>query len=243
MKEIIMYTDGACAGNPGRGGWAAAAFDEKGETIMKASGGFRKTTNNRMEILAVANGLKTLKAQFDESRETDIKVTVCSDSQLVVSTMNDGWGRGANKDLWNVLDDAVSLFKKVEFKKVKGHSNDAKNNLVDEMAVAAYDIKNTLEIDRVYEGISPYEENSLFPLTDEEVEKMENLEPEILQIRLLNHNVKELREVEVDLSNGTTVKIVGLYGGFEQFNCNRCEAAITLDVARRFTGWLNGKNL
>jgi len=249
MKHIKLYTDGACSGNPGPGGWAAVAFDGD-DCIMKHGDGFRHTTNNRMEILAIAEGLSFLREQLKSSRETDIKVTVCSDSQLLVNTMNKGWARKSNRDLWYEVDKAISLFPyELEFEWVKGHSTDKKNALADSVAVAWS--QKAGKVDSVYEAISaPKDEQaSLFDSVEELKKKNPAvhtmLEPEITQIRLMNPPTKELREVEVDLSNGTTVRIRGLrpYGGFEQYNCTQAEAQITVDIAIHFAGWLNGKEL
>ena len=255
MQLIQLYTDGACAGNPGRGGWSAIAFNEEGDNIMQTGDGYRHTTNNRMEILAVAEGLNCLARQIGSARDTDIKVTVCSDSQLVVNTMNKGWSPAKNLDLWKRLNEAVALCESigmtVEFLKVKGHSTDERNNLADEVAVSFSAPENATKTDSVYEGISSYsEESGIFDNTapnnnlDDEDEFAPVNEPEVLEIRLKNANVKELRELEIDLSNGTTVKVHGLlFGGFEQYNCTTAESAITLDIAERFCGWLNGREL
>lgn len=239
MKKIQLYTDGACAGNPGRGGWSAVAFNEGGDNIMQTGEGYRHTTNNRMEIMAVAKGLRLLHEQVCNGRDTDVKVTVFSDSQLVVSTMKNGWARKTNKDLWGALDKSVSLFGEVAFEKVKGHADNSRNNLADEAAVAHSQPDMANKIDWTYESINAYAG------VDADKTHADNLakEPEITEIRLKNVSVKELREVEVYLTNGTIVKIAGQYDGFEQFDCTRAEAAITLDVAIRFRKWLNGGNI
>lgn len=238
MKKIQLYTDGACSGNPGRGGWSAVAFNEAGDNIMQTGEGYRHTTNNRMEIMAVAKGLRRLHEQLGTGRDTDIKVTVFSDSQLVVNTMKNGWARKSNKDLWGALDKSVGLFSEVTFEKVKGHADNSRNNLADEVAVAHSQPDMAKNIDWTYEGINAYAGVDAGNFATNSVK-----EPEITEIRLKNASVKELREVEVYLTNGTIVKITGLYGGFEQFNCTTREAAITLDVATRFCKWLNGENL
>ena len=240
MEHIRMYTDGACAGNPGRGGWAAIAVDEDDLVILTTGEGFRHTTNNRMEILAVANGLKAIHELKQYRRDTDIKVTVFSDSQLVVNTMEKGWDRNSNKDLWALVDEAVDLFHSVEFKKVKGHADDTFNNMADELAVSFSQPDKATLIDLGYEKINAVKTETKASAKPELIPVNE---PEIQEIRLKNASVKELREVEVYLSNGTIVKIAPLYGGFEQYNCTRAEAAITVDVAHRFTKWLNGGKL
>ena len=240
MQHIRMYTDGACAGNPGRGGWAAIIIDDNGQVRLSIGEGFRHTTNNRMEIMAVAKGLNELHKLLAQGRDTDIKVTVFSDSQLVVNTMEKGWDRNSNRDLWALVDEAVDLFPNVEFKKVKGHADDTFNNMADELAVSFSQPGKATFIDFGYEKINAVKTETKASAKPELIPVNE---PEIQEIRLKNASVKELREVEVYLSNGTIVKIVPLCGGFEQFNCTRAEATITVDIAHRFTKWLNGGKL
>ena len=222
--RIDLYTDGACSGNPGRGGWAAVAYNEDGDIVMQCSEGYRRTTNNRMEIMAVAKGLRKLREQYDMNTE----VTVYTDSQLVVNTMNQGWAKKTNEDLWDRIENAIELlYDKVTFVKVKGHGSDKRNNLADQIAVAASQKINATLVDEVYEN-----------QTD-----AYQAEPEVSEIRLLNCNEPDKREIKVILTNGNTVTIHGLYEGFEQYGATGAEMAITLDVARRFTKWLNGGKL
>ena len=91
---IQIFTDGACSGNPGRGGWAAVILRD-GQT-REISGGKPQTTNNRMEMTAVIEGLAAV--------PHDAQVTVFSDSQYVVNTMTRNWKRRKNQDLWEKLD-------------------------------------------------------------------------------------------------------------------------------------------
>ena len=230
MKKFEIYTDGACSGNPGRGGWSAIAFNEDGDNIMQQSGGYRLTTNNRMEILAVAEGLRRLREQC---RDTDIKVTVYSDSQLVVNTMTLGWSRKTNSDLWKQLDESLELYNGgvITFIKVKGHSTNPKNDLADQVAVAASQPINAVQVDSYYEGIA------------KGAGICQEGEPVIKEVRLVGFDTPDKREVKINLSNGTTVSILPLYGGFQQTGCTQAEAAVTVDIANRFCGWLNGKKL
>jgi ribonuclease HI len=133
VKEVTIYTDGACSGNPGPGGWAAILM--YGEHTKEISGGDVKTTNNRMELMAVIQSLKMLKQPC--------KVKVCSDSAYIVNCFHDKWyvkwekfGFKKNEDLWRQL---LALYRKhdIEFVKVKGHSNVTLNNRCDELARAA----------------------------------------------------------------------------------------------------------
>lgn len=141
MKKVTLYTDGACSGNPGKGGYAAILIYKGLE--KEIVGGEEITTNNRMELAAVINGLETLK-------EPCI-VDVYSDSQYVVGAMNEGWLDGwrkngwktaakkpvKNPDLWQKLYE-LTLKHKVTFIKVKGHADNRYNNRCDELAVNWY---------------------------------------------------------------------------------------------------------
>ena len=136
---IVVYTDGACSGNPGPGGWAwAVAPDGR----PSGAGGDRATTNQRMELTAVLEALRTL--------GVDDPIEVVSDSTYVVNCFRDRWWASwqrngwknskrqpvANDDLWRPLVD-LATSGPVTFRWVKGHSGDPMNDLVDEMAVAA----------------------------------------------------------------------------------------------------------
>lgn len=141
LKTVDIYTDGACSGNPGAGGYCAILLYKGVEKII--SGFEQETTNNRMELLAVIKGIKALKEKCN--------VNIYSDSQYVISAFNDNWienwqknnWRNANKkevknaDLWLEL---VSLIKmhNVNFIKVKGHADNEYNNRCDKIAVEEY---------------------------------------------------------------------------------------------------------
>ena len=122
---IEIYTDGACLGNPGPGGWAAVIVDPENRDKRVLHGRQDRTTNNRMEILAVIKGLEAL----PESAEA----TVFSDSQYVVNTMTRNWKRNANKDLWASLDAVVGK-RKVTWRWVKGHAGNPLNEEADALA-------------------------------------------------------------------------------------------------------------
>lgn len=136
---LVVYTDGACAGNPGPGGWAWAVAPTGSPS---ASGGEARSTNQRMEIRAVLEALRAL----------DGPVVVFSDSTYVVNCFRDRWWEGwlrrgwvnskrqpvANRDLWEPLVELVrSREDEVSFRWVKGHSGDPMNDLVDRLAVEA----------------------------------------------------------------------------------------------------------
>ena len=129
--KIIIYTDGACSGNPGPGGWGAILMYK--DAKKEISGGCKQTTNNIMEITAVVEALKCLKVESD--------VQVYSDSAYTVNAFKQGWiynwmkngSAVKNKELWQELY-ALTKKHKVEFIKVKGHADNEFNNRCDEMA-------------------------------------------------------------------------------------------------------------
>jgi len=134
-KKITIYTDGACSGNPGKGGWAAVIIEDKNEKTI--SGSEPLTTNNRMELSAVINALKEVgSAELDIY--TDSKYVKNGIESWIKNWKMNGWMTAAkqpvkNKDLWLELDTLVSK-KEIEWKWVKGHSNDHYNTIVDEAA-------------------------------------------------------------------------------------------------------------
>ena len=134
-KKITIYTDGACSGNPGKGGWAAVIIEDKNEKTI--SGSEPLTTNNRMELSAVINALKEVgSAELDIY--TDSKYVKNGIESWIKNWKINGWMTAAkqpvkNKDLWLELDTLVSE-KAIGWKWVKAHSNDHYNTIVDEAA-------------------------------------------------------------------------------------------------------------
>ena len=140
MKEVTIYTDGACSGNPGPGGWGAVLM--YGEHRKEISGGDAHTTNNRMELTGPIEALELLKQPC--------KVRLYSDSAYLVNAFNqhwianwqrNGWQTSQkkpveNKELWQRLLELCRTHE-VEFIKVKGHADNAENNRCDELARAA----------------------------------------------------------------------------------------------------------
>ena len=137
-KKVIIYTDGACSGNPGPGGWGAIL--KYNEVEKEISGGEANTTNNRMELCAVISALRLLKEPC--------AVTLYSDSKYVVDAMTLGWAKGwrakgwkrkggpaLNPDLWQQLLDLCEIHE-VEFIWVKGHASNPYNNRCDVLAVS-----------------------------------------------------------------------------------------------------------
>ncbi len=140
MKEVTIYTDGACSYNPGPGGWAAVL--QYGSRRKEMSGGEKETTNNRMELTAVIEALKALKEPCRVKLYSDSAYIVnCFQQKWYEKWEKNGWMTSSkkpveNKDLWQEL---LRLTKKheVEFIKVKGHSDVELNNRCDELARAA----------------------------------------------------------------------------------------------------------
>ena len=131
MKEVTIYTDGACSGNPGPGGWGATLSTKDSKGILRSrhiSGYDPDTTNNRMEIKAAIEALKALKTACD--------VTVHADSQYLGNTMTKGWNRNKNNDLWQELDD-LKKEHKIKWVWVKGHADVPGNMTVDKLATDA----------------------------------------------------------------------------------------------------------
>lgn len=142
MKEVSIYTDGACRGNPGRGGWGAILV--YGQFEKELSGGERETTNNRMELLAAIEGLRALKEPC--------RVTLYSDSKYLVDAFNLGWTKNwqeenfrtgkknevKNPDLWQTLLELVRIHE-VTFVWVRGHNGHAYNERCDILATTFAD--------------------------------------------------------------------------------------------------------
>lgn len=139
--ELVVYTDGACRGNPGPGGWAWAVA---GADAHRRSGGEQDTTNNRMELTAVLDALRVL------TQDRRGRIRIVSDSEYVVKCFHEGWWKRwkrngwktskdelvKNRDIWEPLVD-LAIQHNVEFEWVKGHSVDRMNDLVDSLAVNA----------------------------------------------------------------------------------------------------------
>ena len=148
--QVHIYTDGACSGNPGPGGYGIV-MEWVGKTYVKEfSEGYKKTTNNRMELLAVIVALEKIKTD-------KVEITVFSDSKYVVNAVEKKWLLGwqkkqfnkvKNPDLWKRFL-AIYNAKNTTFKRVKGHNNHAQNERCDQLAVQAVK-KDNLLIDLGY---------------------------------------------------------------------------------------------
>lgn len=150
LSNITLYTDGAARGNPGPGGFGLVLM--YGHHKKEISKGFRLTTNNRMELMAVIVGLESLK-------KNTLPVHIYSDSQYVVKAINEGWlnnwiktnfkGGKKNSDLWKKYYDIAQEFT-IKIIWVKGHASNTYNNRCDELATTAADGKD-LAVDEWYE--------------------------------------------------------------------------------------------
>lgn len=137
---MLLFTDGACIGNPGPGGWAYILREVDGNTQREASGGEAKTTNNRMELTAVIEGLSALKGPSD--------VELCSDSEYVLKGISEwlegwiqrGWRTASKKpvqndDLWQQIDELIHVHN-VDVAWTRGHTGHPENERCDQMAFA-----------------------------------------------------------------------------------------------------------
>ncbi|MFO0781010.1 MAG: ribonuclease H [Candidatus Gracilibacteria bacterium] len=130
MKQIEIFTDGSCKGNPGPGGWCAILLEKKSEKPFKIlKGNAVDTTNNRMEMTAVIEALRFI----DHEKMHGERITLYSDSNLVIQTLLQGWKRKANLDLWEELDELNEELD-VDYVWVKGHAKNHWNNECDKIA-------------------------------------------------------------------------------------------------------------
>ena len=151
-QNIIIYTDGSSRGNPGRGGYGAILM--MGELRKELSRGYRLTTNNRMELMAVIAALQSLKKE-------GLNLTIYSDSQYVVKAVQEGWlknwlatnfkGGKKNPDLWRQYHELAQKHN-VRFVWVRGHADNPYNNRCDELATMAADGGNLIEDDGYIPG-------------------------------------------------------------------------------------------
>jgi ribonuclease HI len=139
MKRVELFTDGACKGNPGPGGWAALL--RMGKHEKELSGGDPATTNNRMEMMAVIRGLESLIEPCEVAIYTDSRYVMDGMTKWVAGWQKRGWINASkepvrNKDLWHELIDAVKRHR-IEWNWVRGHDGHVENERVDKLACAA----------------------------------------------------------------------------------------------------------
>ena len=139
MNEVTIYTDGACSGNPGKGGWGAILIYAKEEKYM--SGSKQLTTNNQMELIATIEALKAILKPSNIALYTDSQYVKNGITSWIFNWKKNGWKTAnkkpvANKDLWIELEKYVD-FHSVNWFWIKGHSGDHYNEIADELAVKA----------------------------------------------------------------------------------------------------------
>mgnify|MGYP001604565945 CR=1 FL=1 len=143
MPQLFAYTDGACSGNPGPGGWGVLLLAREGEAILKERtlcGGEAETTNNRMELLAAISALETLARPSEIVVVTDSAYVKNGVTGWIFGWKRNGWKTADKKpvknvDLWQRLDEAQARHK-VEWRWIKGHAGHAENERADELARA-----------------------------------------------------------------------------------------------------------
>ena len=145
QPEVLLFTDGACSGNPGPGGWAFIMKHVASGKVMEKSGAERQTTNNRMELQAVIEGLSALKRACHLELLTDSEYVRKGLMEWMAGWKRNGWQRREkgrlkpvmNVELWQELDRLVAGHR-IKFTRVAGHSGHPENDRCDELAVAAY---------------------------------------------------------------------------------------------------------
>ncbi|MCH2113767.1 MAG: ribonuclease HI [Pirellulales bacterium] len=145
MAIVHLFTDGGCSGNPGPGGWAFLLQHPSTQKKLEHSGGERETTNNRMELQAVIEGLGALKRPARVELFTDSVYVGKGMTEWLAKWKSNGWKRKEgkklvpvkNEDLWRLLDERLQIHQ-VNYHRVAGHSGHPENDRVDELAVAAY---------------------------------------------------------------------------------------------------------
>jgi len=154
MKKVVLYSDGACSFNPGKGGWGSIL--EFNGTRREFSRGYKDSTNNRMELMGIIEPLRLLKEPCE--------IEIYTDSMYIVNSINKKWINGwvekdwkrsdgepvANIDLWKLMLELIEVHQ-LKFNWVKGHDEHEENERCDELAVAARQ-QSVLEADEVYEN-------------------------------------------------------------------------------------------
>jgi ribonuclease HI len=145
LSDVQLFTDGACSGNPGPGGWGAIL--RSGGHEKELSGGEAQTTNNRMELMAVIEGLRALRKPTPVTIYTDSKYVMDGASSWLAGWKKRGWKTAAkepvkNEDLWRALDDEMRRHPLVAWQWVRGHSGHAENERADQLARSAIPARN-----------------------------------------------------------------------------------------------------
>jgi ribonuclease HI len=145
LRHVHLFTDGACSGNPGKGGWGFVLRDLQSQKEKEGSGAEQETTNNRMELKAVIEGLKALSRPCRVSLYSDSNYVLNGLKEWMPNWKKNNWRRKSgsrweevkNADLWKELDSLQSIHK-ISFHHIKGHSGHPENERCDQLAVSAY---------------------------------------------------------------------------------------------------------
>ncbi|MFN7290922.1 MAG: ribonuclease HI [Pirellula sp.] len=145
LRHVHLFTDGACSGNPGKGGWGYVLRDLQSQKEKEGSGAERETTNNRMELKAVIEGLKALSRPCRVSLYSDSNYVLNGLKEWMPNWKKNNWRRKSgsrweevkNAELWKELDSLQSIHK-ISFHHIKGHSGHPENERCDQLAVSAY---------------------------------------------------------------------------------------------------------
>lgn len=143
VPQVLLFTDGACSGNPGPGGWAFILKHPSSGSVMEDSGGEKLTTNNRMELMAAIKGLEALNTRTKVELWSDSKYVLDGLSSWIAGWKKKGWKTAnkqpvKNQDLWMELDE-LNAKHQITFHWVKGHNDHPENERCDELAVMARD--------------------------------------------------------------------------------------------------------
>lgn len=144
--EVLLFTDGACSGNPGKGGWAFILKHPASGKVTEVSGTEPETTNNRMELMAVIQGLNAMKKPVSIEIFTDSEYVRKGMQEWMAGWKRNGWKRKEqgklkplkNDDLWKQLDELKTKYPDLKVTRVAGHSGHPENDRCDELAVEAY---------------------------------------------------------------------------------------------------------
>lgn len=225
MKKTDIYTSSACSCNPGTGGCGFAVVDATGKPVVVKGYGYRKTTNIRMEIMAVVLGIREALALPETG---GVKLVVHTPSQIVTGTMNDDFKRKSNTDLWKELDDTVRG-RKVDFVKATGSPRE--------------DIY--LSMAKTQANIHCHPSQAV--LTDEGFDRRPapvKGGTAIVNVLLSGFAAGQRRTLSVTLTSGAEVKVEAVRGRLRCSACTTAEAETVTRLAEQFKPWLSGnKNL
>ncbi len=198
--DITIYTDGGCLINPGGPGACAYVVIKDGEIARTGFDAYRSTTNNRMELLAAIKAL--------ESTSEYENILLYSDSQYLVNTIEQGWAKNKNIDLWDTLDDLM-YSRNVRFKWVRGHNGNQYNEICDQLCTQAMR-KANLDVDEGYEGRSEYEKKVIPDILIQKKLELSEEIPKELKSDYTYSSWKELQK-QTGIKDGCAILIHRFY--------------------------------